>query len=368
MDLKITGRKALVTGGDSGIGWHTARALLDEGVVVVLTDRDEVTLNEAATALRAPEGALHAFPADITDLRSLGALRSRVEDAVGDIDILVQSAGVTGAQGLFHEIDDEGWVSTIETDLLGPVRVVREFLPALRSGGWGRLVLVASEDAVQPYDDELPYCAAKAGVLALAKGLSRTYASEGLLVNAVSPAFIHTPMTDAMMAKRADEHAVLYQRKRGDEPREPVRNPHSGTRSHRCASAKVAVCFRVRRRCAERVGALRPDSAPALALSCPWKVLDAARSRHIASSPSPSSDTALGPGPSTVRSGVVQERVTMQAPASAQPHFCRSDVVSRGRAPAATFARCTTPRSSAVLRWASLRTPRPLSPDMEGTS
>jgi len=88
---------------------------------------------------------------------------------------------------------------------MGPVRLVKAFLPALRSGGWGRLVFVASEDAVQPYDDELPYCAAKAGILALAKGLSRSYALEGLLVNAVSPAFIHTPMTDAMMEKRADE-------------------------------------------------------------------------------------------------------------------------------------------------------------------
>lgn len=69
-------------------------------------------------------------------------------------------------------------------------------------------MLLASEDAVQPYDDELPYCVAKAGILALAKGLSRTYVREGLLVNAVSPAFIHTPMTDAMMEKRAAERGT----------------------------------------------------------------------------------------------------------------------------------------------------------------
>ena len=86
---------------------------------------------------------------------------------------------------------------------MGPVRLLSAFLPSLRKGGWGRVVLLASEDAMQPYDDEIPYCAAKAGVLALMKGLSRTYASEGLLVNAVSPAFISTPMTDAMMEKRA---------------------------------------------------------------------------------------------------------------------------------------------------------------------
>lgn len=208
MDLGIAGRIALVTGADSGIGWHTARTLVEEGATVVMTDRDDAALREAAGRIAAPDGRVHAFPADITSLDSLAALHGAVQDAVGDIDILVQSAGITGAQGLFHEIDDEGWVSTIETDLLGPVRVVRQFLPSLRTGGWGRIVFVASEDAVQPYDDELPYCAAKAGILALAKGLSRSYASEGLLVNAVSPAFIRTPMTDAMMQKRADELGV----------------------------------------------------------------------------------------------------------------------------------------------------------------
>lgn len=208
MDLGIAGKIALVSGGDSGIGWHTARLLLQEGATVVITDTDQGELDAAAAKLQADDGALHAFGADITDAASVERLHERVRAAVGDIDILVQSAGITGAQGLFHEVDDEGWAHTIEVDLLGPVRLVRAFLPSLRTGGWGRLVFVASEDAVQPYDDELPYCAAKAGILALAKGLSRSYAEEGLLVNAVSPAFIATPMTDAMMDKRATERGT----------------------------------------------------------------------------------------------------------------------------------------------------------------
>ncbi|HEY1529992.1 MAG TPA: SDR family oxidoreductase [Galbitalea sp.] len=203
MDLGIKDRVALITGADSGIGWQTAKILLAEGAKVVISDKDQASLDDAASRLDAAEGSLFAFAADITELVSLAQLRNSVEDAVGNIDILVQAAGVTGAQGLFHEIDDDGWTSTIETDLLGPVRLIRTFLPALRRGGWGRIVLIGSEDAAQPYDDELPYCAAKAGILALAKGLSRSYALEGLLVNAVSPAFIHTPMTDAMMDKRA---------------------------------------------------------------------------------------------------------------------------------------------------------------------
>lgn len=212
MDLGITGKRALITGGDSGIGWHTARLLLDEGATVVLSDLDQGTLEESAARLQAPEGRLFAFAADVTSLESLAALRTDVERSVGEIDILVQSAGITGAQGFFHEIDDEGWTHTLEVDLMGPVRVVSTFLPHLRNGGWGRIVLLASEDGVQPYDDEIPYCSAKAGVLALMKGLSRTYAKEGLLTNCVSPAFIHTPMTDAMMIKRsAEEHLSFDQ-------------------------------------------------------------------------------------------------------------------------------------------------------------
>ncbi|MFD1712928.1 SDR family NAD(P)-dependent oxidoreductase [Amnibacterium flavum] len=205
MDLGINGKIALVSGADSGIGWETAKMLLAEGATVVITDQDQESLDAAAAKLDAPDGKLHAFAADITDITSIASLHRSTVDAVGDIDILVQSAGITGAQGLFHEIDDAGWVNTIEVDLLGPVRLVSAFLPSLRKGGWGRIVFLASEDAVQPYDDEIPYCSAKAGILALMKGLSRSYAKEGLLVNAVSPAFIHTPMTDAMMEKRAEE-------------------------------------------------------------------------------------------------------------------------------------------------------------------
>lgn len=210
MDLGIQGRTALVFGGDSGIGWNTARILLAEGATVVVTDLDQGRLDTSADQLEAPPGKLFAFAADVTDAGSLAALHDRVRDAVGEIDILVQSSGITGAQGLFHEVDEQGWLDTIDVDLMGPVRITREFIGDLRNGGWGRIVYLVSEDASQPYDDELPYCAAKAGVLSFAKGLSRSYASEGLLVNTVSPAFIHTPMTDAMMDKRAKERGTSF--------------------------------------------------------------------------------------------------------------------------------------------------------------
>ncbi|MBM9468522.1 SDR family NAD(P)-dependent oxidoreductase [Nakamurella leprariae] len=205
MDLRLHGRVALVTGGDSGIGWATARELLTEGARVAITDHDPDRLGTAAERLG---GEVLAVPADVTDTASVTAMVDTVIAQLGAPELLVHAAGITGAQGLFHEIDDEGWQRTLETDLMGAVRVVRAVLPGMRAAGRGRIVLIASEDAVQPYPDELPYCAAKAAVLNLVKGLSKTYGEEGVLVNAVSPAFVATPMTDAMMEQRAQQEGT----------------------------------------------------------------------------------------------------------------------------------------------------------------
>ncbi|WP_199792769.1 SDR family NAD(P)-dependent oxidoreductase [Melaminivora suipulveris] len=208
MDLGLKNKLALVSGADSGIGFHTTLRLLREGATVVMTDQYPNRLDCAIEQAREVSRQVHAFVADLTRPRDVQRLHQRVCAEVGHIDILVQCAGITGATGPFHESTDEGWSHTIETNLLGPVRLVRAFLASLRRGGWGRIVLIASEDAVQPYDEELPYCASKAGILSFGKGLSRSYAQDGLLVNCVSPAFIHTPMTDAMMDKRAAERGT----------------------------------------------------------------------------------------------------------------------------------------------------------------
>ncbi|MDQ2139779.1 SDR family oxidoreductase [Alcaligenaceae bacterium B3P038] len=208
MDLGIKGRIALITGADSGIGFSTAEHLLAEGVTVVISDLDQAELDKSAAKLK---GTVHAFAADLTKPADVAALRTKVLDAVGVPQILINAAGITGATGFFHEIDDDGWMKTLEVDLMSAVRLVRAFINDMRPTGWGRIVLTASEDAVQPYVDELPYCAAKAGVLSLVKGLSKTYAKDGILVNACSPAYIHTPMTDAMMEKRAKEKGVSFE-------------------------------------------------------------------------------------------------------------------------------------------------------------
>src|SRR5690606_27720738 len=111
--------------------------LLREGVTVSLTDRDPERLARAADALDVSEGWVLHHAADVGRLEEIEALGTVVQEEVGDVDILVHAAGVTGAQGLFHEIDDDGWVDTHRPDLLGAVRITRQFLPALRRGGVG---------------------------------------------------------------------------------------------------------------------------------------------------------------------------------------------------------------------------------------
>ncbi|MGC5166066.1 SDR family NAD(P)-dependent oxidoreductase [Luteimicrobium sp. DT211] len=213
MDLGLEGRVALVTGGDSGIGLAAARELLAEGARVILTDREAGALERAVGELAGGggEGRVVGVPADVTDAAAVEALAGRARETFGDPEILVHAAGTTGATGDFLDIDDAGWLSTLDTDLVGAVRVVRAVLPAMRARRWGRVVLLASEDAVQPYPDELPYCAAKAGLLALSKGLSKAYGPDGVLVNAVSPAFVETPMTDAMMRERAAQRGESFE-------------------------------------------------------------------------------------------------------------------------------------------------------------
>jgi len=209
MDLGMEGKVALITGGANGIGKATARMFLDEGATVVLSDLKENQLNEAVEELGHSDN-LFSHPADITNTDDLSSLHDYIKESVGKIDILVQNAGIAGEQGLFHELDDEAWVHVTEQNIMGPVRVVREFLPDLREGGWGRIVLLSSENGLQPYKDELPYNCSKAAILAFSKGLSKTYATEGLLVNAVSPAFIETPMTDKLVQDMADQHDISF--------------------------------------------------------------------------------------------------------------------------------------------------------------
>ena len=128
-----------------------------------------------------------------------------VQQTFGGANIIINCAGARGAAGDFLTLTDDDWMQTINTDLMGAVRVCRAFIPQLQQKGWGRVVLISSENAYQPYEEESPYNACKAGIINLSKCLSRAYSKNGLLFNCVSPAYIETPMTDAMMDELAQQ-------------------------------------------------------------------------------------------------------------------------------------------------------------------
>lgn len=202
MDLKINGKSALITGGSGGFGVETAKVLLEEGVEITLTDVDEDELAQAAKDL--------GVKFQVGDLSSKDGV-DKLIDAVGtDFDIWVHAAGVTGAKGDPLKMSEEDWDHALNIDFLSGVRMARHLCPAMIDRGWGRVVFVASENVAQPYPDETVYNAAKSALLSFAKSVAMQHSDKGLLVNAIAPAFIESPMTDGMMEKRAEEMGCSF--------------------------------------------------------------------------------------------------------------------------------------------------------------
>ncbi|MZR14519.1 SDR family oxidoreductase [Maritimibacter sp. DP07] len=200
MDYGLKNKTALITGGASGIGKATAGMLLDEGAQVILVDLKGDEVSRAADELGRGAKALQA---DLRDPDQVKGLFATTEERFTMPDIVVCAAGVTGAKGHPLEMSEADWQEAWQTDFMSVVRTLRAFVPPMEKRGWGRVVILCSENAVQPYSDEVVYNVAKAGLLNFAKGLSGEAAKNGVLVNCVSPAFIETPMTDGMMDKKA---------------------------------------------------------------------------------------------------------------------------------------------------------------------
>ncbi|MBV0912793.1 SDR family NAD(P)-dependent oxidoreductase [Anianabacter salinae] len=213
MDYGLNGKTALITGGASGIGKATAEVLLREGAQVLLVD---LKGDEVAKAARELGDGAQALQADLRDPKQVKGLAATTEERFTIPDIVVCAAGVTGAKGLPLAMSDADWHEAWETDFMSVVRTLRVFQPVMEDRGWGRVVILCSENAMQPYSDEAVYNVAKAGLLNFAKGLSGVAARRGVLVNCVSPAFIETPMTDEMMDKKADSDGTSRDEAIGD--------------------------------------------------------------------------------------------------------------------------------------------------------
>lgn len=202
MDLAITGRTALITGAQSGIGLATAKRLAAEGVNLILSDLDDSALAQAAKEIG---GDSLCVTADVTDQQAVDAVVQQGVERFGAIDIVVHTAGVTGAKGDPLELSDADYEHAWQIDFFSAVRVARATIPAMRDRHWGRFICITSENSVQPYWEEAVYNTAKASLGAFVKNLSYKEAAHGVLCNTVAPAFIASPMTDGMMKQRAEQ-------------------------------------------------------------------------------------------------------------------------------------------------------------------
>jgi 3-oxoacyl-[acyl-carrier protein] reductase len=204
MDTQLTGRTALVTGASQGIGEAIARALHAEGAKVALLARNQEKLVSIADALG--ERAL-AVGGDVTNEESLAQALATIEAKLGPVDIVVNNAGGlrSSTGGLFRpfeEVPDVDWLETWEFNVLSVVRITRALAPAMAERGWGRIINISSESGIQPDAVAIEYASAKSALNILTKGLSKTYASRGVLANVVSPAYVDTPIVRDLLAQQ----------------------------------------------------------------------------------------------------------------------------------------------------------------------
>ncbi len=190
----LHGKIALVTGGDRGIGRAVALALAQAGCDVALTYRErEDAAREAADALAAEGSRAAALRVDVTDRRALRALVDDVRARLGEVDVLVNNAGI-GTKRELEDITDEDWDLHLATNLTSAFVLTQAVLPGMRARRWGRIINLTSVAAQNGGVVGPHYAATKGGLVGLTHGFATRVVKDGVTVNAVAPALIETEM------------------------------------------------------------------------------------------------------------------------------------------------------------------------------
>lgn len=206
--IELQNKVALITGSSKGIGKAIARAMAQTGCQVILTARNEKELLTTVREIQDEGGKAFSIPADVTKSKDVTDLIQQIISQFGTIDILVNNAGGVHDFVSFESLSDQDWIEMLELNLLSNVRVTRAVLPYMQGQKWGRIVNISSESGTQP-DALIPhYNAAKAAITNLTKSLSKAYSKDGILINAVSPAFILTPQIEGILMGKAKERKI----------------------------------------------------------------------------------------------------------------------------------------------------------------
>jgi len=199
IDLK--GRVAVITGGARGIGFACARRFIDSGARVALWDLDGDAITASVGSLGA---AARGFVVDVANEGAINAARQSTLEAFGQIDIVVNNAGITGPNVKTWEYPPADFRRVVEIDLVAPYLVSRALVPQMIERGYGRIVNIASVAGKEGNPNAPAYSAAKAGLIGLTKSLGKELATSGVLCNCVTPAAAETDifkqMTEAHIA------------------------------------------------------------------------------------------------------------------------------------------------------------------------
>jgi len=197
---RFAGRSAIVTGGASGLGKAVARRIVDEGGEVALWDIDPATL-AAASAL---VGARFHVALDVTRASEVTQAAAASARALGGIDILIASAGITGATAPVHEYPIRSWLDVMDVNLNGVFYCCRAVVPYMLQSGYGRIVNVASVAGKEGNPNASAYSASKAGVIGLTKSLGKELATRGIRVNCITPATFDSPILKQLPQSQID--------------------------------------------------------------------------------------------------------------------------------------------------------------------
>lgn len=215
--FELTGQTAVVTGAATGIGEAIADRLSCAGATVVVADLNLAGAEAVAARLG---GRSFGLKVDVTNSKSIQEAFEQIMKRTGRIDVLVNNAGIAGRAAPLWEQSDEEWEKAIAVNLTGIFYFCRAVVSHMRERGYGRIVNIASIAGKEGNPRMIPYSATKAGVIGLTKSLAKEVATEGICVNAVSPAVVQTAILDQLTPEQVNYMTERIPMRRTGKPEE----------------------------------------------------------------------------------------------------------------------------------------------------
>ncbi len=209
MNLQLQGKRAVVTGSTAGIGLATAVALAREGAAVTVNGRTQPRVDQAVAQLRDAAGGGANVTGVAADLATAEGCDTLLR-AHGDVDVLVNNMGIFEPRP-FEQITDADWLRFFESNVLSGVRLSRHHLPRMLKRGWGRIVFVSSESAVQIPAEMIHYGMTKTAQVAVARGMAETTAGTGVTVNSVLPGPTKSEGVATFVNQLAEQRGVAFE-------------------------------------------------------------------------------------------------------------------------------------------------------------